>query len=153
MKPALINRVEIDKIKVIDWYDGVVTGLITITDRTGWFFASLLAWNPESQEKIFSIFPLNMECSDRLIEILSDDSDSGVWSSLEHEIITIRTNYLGNVMVIKCLDLGEPVISGFEDDLDVLQIRSQVGRDIEDVILDDRSTAWFDSILDVVSNH
>jgi len=140
------DRFEIQNLHAIDWYDGVVTGLVQRVDSSRWWLASLLAWYPDLGERIYALVPLDNEVAGRLLAVVSEraeaeDDKQRKWDAIQQALADIRREQRGAVQLLRCRSLGEPVLGHAEVDIGEPSVRDAIGQDIETAIAGSQDAA------------
>lgn len=137
---------QIAEARVIDWYDGIVSGLLRLQSFQKWFFVSLLAWNQQADRKVFAVFELAESQSDRLMHLLSNGEEGETerrWKDIQDEIKVLRESLQGRIILVECRDIDSPISSTSEIDIDQKGIREQIGQSVEQALSANRIETWF----------
>jgi hypothetical protein len=129
----------------IDWYDGLVTGLVRLRGQSEWFYVSLLAWSMRLEEKVFAVVAVTDEIAQRLIALLSKTAEGATeetWSAIQKEVARLRTEASGKARLIRCKEFGEPAAAEMEVELDELDLRDQLGQDIQSSLDEKQVKRW-----------
>jgi len=105
----------LEVVKVFDWYDGVVTGIVRCSWRQGPFVAGILCWDPHKRQRAFALVPVKTYPSERMgwdaihrrveaafeaaayasVVVLETGSDR-VLSEITVPVSTLERQYLGD---------------------------------------------------------
>jgi len=146
MKFSFRDSAMITESHPIDWYDGLVSGLIRIRGQSEWFYVSLLAWSMRLEEKVFAVVSVPDKIAQRLSALLSNTAEATRekrWSAIQHEIAGLRAEASGKARLIRCRDFGEPAAAEMEVELDELDLRDQLGQDIQSSLDEMQVKRWF----------
>ena len=58
------ERVALDRVLVLDWYDAVVSGLIRACPSGAWFLACLVSWDMDKRQRVYASIPISAELSE-----------------------------------------------------------------------------------------
>jgi hypothetical protein len=91
------------KIIDIDFYDGPTEAVCQLIDSEDWFICSLLYFDPDAGERIFTILEISNESFLEFKSILEDRScdQSELYKKLKDKAKSIYDTYLGKVFLLK----------------------------------------------------
>lgn len=135
------------EVRPIEWYDGVVSGLVTFSSDPHWFYASLLGWSLELDERVYGLVPLSEDVARRMLALIPrvpGNADGDRWNSIQREVGHLKRHYEGKVTIVRCRNLGEPVLSCVEMDVDEHELRQALGQDIEVASGEGHAEKWLE---------
>lgn len=77
---------EISKMLIFDWYDGILQALIKFEGFDYWIYANLIAWDMKNKTKFYHLVPLNKLESKRILDILKPQEPK--WPIWNPQILT-----------------------------------------------------------------
>ena len=125
----------IKSIEIIDWYDGLIQAVISTSWQEGMFLASIIAYDLESDHRIFALLPMAQEHLD-VIRGLTADSDGlleylqALWREPLGEAMLVRERHY-EVLALRAVPASK--------------LRAHVVFFVEDAIQEDRMH-WFDDL-------
>jgi hypothetical protein len=137
------------EMRPIDWYDGIVTGLVTFSNDARWFYASMLGWSMDLSEKIYALVPLREESVERLLSLLRTqrapfNADIEEWNSIQREAYLLKRSISGKVAIVRCRELDSGVLSLAEVDIDENGLREALGQDVEMALAEGQAERWLE---------
>ncbi|HTO07359.1 MAG TPA: hypothetical protein VMR86_09925 [Myxococcota bacterium] len=135
------------EIKPIEWYDGAVSAVGTFRASGERFYAAMLAWSPESDERVYAVVPISQDRADRILPLLAstpihERNDQDRWNAIQSEIEQVSRESRGAVWVVRCRVLGEPLLGSIKTSIDEFGIRSELNRDFLERLEDERTEDW-----------
>ncbi len=104
MQYSLPDKIIVTQSEAIDWYDGIITGLIKIADFNKWLFLSLIAFDFSTRKKVYALFVLDDDLSKRYLETIRDDSSKDdKWTTLDELNRKVVNNYQGEFFLASCI--------------------------------------------------
>ncbi len=91
-------------IEVLDWYDGIVVGLVRCSWRSGVFLASLLTWSPEGRTRRLALVPL----TDQQLAIARHNQTD--WQAHKGALRAIVDAYKGDVSLVSLVEASDEVV-------------------------------------------
>jgi hypothetical protein len=138
---------ELAEVRVIEWYDGIVSGLVRFSVHSHWSYVSLLGWSPHLQEKLYALVPLDVATAKRilpLVAITSGSSGAEDWFAIQKEVELLKRAYRGSVYLIRCRNLEEPALAMMEVGIDDHGIRHHLGREVDVAVAEGEMERWLE---------
>jgi len=82
-----------DEISTIDWYDGVVRGVVEAGGR--FYLFIMAAWNPNSRRRAYVVVNLDPATAAEMKQMLGDEADNDRWSRVDELYNQYLRNYKG----------------------------------------------------------
>jgi hypothetical protein len=93
-------------VEILDWFDGIVLGIVQLSWRGGFFLASLVAWSPDDKRRALALVPVTQEQQDRFRAMAASD-----WSQLLIDLRLFCSAATGRAIIL-CVDDRTDVIAG-----------------------------------------
>ena len=135
-------------VRSIEWYDGVVLGIVRRQHPPGLFLASLLAWNVERNERAYALVPLAEEEARSLnlaVENVQSANEED-WLKIQIKIERLVRAYSGPVEIGVCRRLGDGFWRSAMFSIGDEGIRDQLVPDVEEVVEAGRLEMWVERI-------
>jgi len=119
----------LEPIQILDWYDGIVLGLVRTSWLPGIFLVSLLAWAQVERKRIFALIPVT-EAQSETIKLMEG------WDALTKHLRIVAAETSGDVLLIRLDDDRDEVVA--ETRVSAREVESDVIGDIESAMSPDR---------------
>lgn len=113
-------------VEILDWYDGLVTGVVRLSWEDGWFLASLLSWSQESRRRAFGLIRVQEVDVERIKHI----AGGGQWPDVMAHLQALCCRATGEALVVSVDERSDVVLAAKRLSIDDLRddMLSQVER-------------------------
>jgi len=97
------------KIIIVDFYDGPTEAICKLVDSEQWLVGSIVYFDIEKKERIFTLLEITNESSSELQPILGSSSiiQADIYENIKKEISLIYNNYSGPVFLFRGHQLSD----------------------------------------------
>lgn len=121
----------VEPVETLDWYDGIVTGVVRLSWTDGVFLASLLAWSQRRRRRALALLRLDAPEADAIQRLSTGD-----WSKLVDHLRDLCERATGEVIVAEIDESTDTVLTAAT--VPLTEAREHLIADVERTLEPDR---------------
>jgi hypothetical protein len=144
MKSTVVEQFRVDGMTILEWYDGVVRAVVTQQGSS--YLLTLVAWDVDSQRKIFILTNLTKPFEDAIERLVQETEDEKIKAERWDEFNRSFDEYLSSYQEKAYLIFAEPTVGS---DFSATTISSEYIRQIknysiESAVAPEAISFWFE---------
>ena len=126
---------------ILDWHDGVVQAVVQLEDSSGFYYASLIAWDLEGRRRAYAVLAISKSAAAGLSEFVADKALSEEnWALLGERVRGIWDAARGDAQLWRCGDTIHDVSA--VEFLPAKELSPWVGVDAGEALDPQRVATW-----------
>lgn len=122
--------------EIIDWYDGIVQALVRFPDQETWHYQCLIAWDPESPQRVYAVVGLDPQQEETLLAAIrrgqGDGEEALPWDEIQLKVQGALSEPEEESLLLLCDGPSEVVRRLARTDTQ--SIRPYLGHDVESLL-------------------
>lgn len=143
MEYLLPDNFEVINTRIIDWYDGIVAGLLRIKNFDCWLHVNVVAIDESTRNKIYLALILNDDQAQEYTDALECNLDRDEkWNRLQKLNKQLSQSYSKAIHIIACKDLESGSTTVTKPILGELSLSQYIGMDYEEAFITESYQNW-----------